>query len=234
MKKILIADDDNLIRQFVKKVLQGISVDVIEASNGREAVQLFKEQRPDMVLLDINMPILNGLHASEKIRQESPLTPILMVTARKETEDKVNGLEFADDYLTKPFDPAELLARVKTALRRQDAISGKGAPLPEELQIHQLKLYLKQWKAQFGEIPLKLSKTEFNLLKTFCLNPNEVLERDYLLKEVWQYEISGQTRTVDNFVMRLRKKLQSAAEGSSVSLPRLETIYGVGYRLKTE
>lgn len=235
--KILIADDDFFISQFLEKMLTKQGFQTFLAKDGPETIQIFEQEDPDLILLDIMMPKLNGFEVCQHIRQTNQTVPILMLTAKVQTTDKVLGLTTgADDYITKPFDRHELLARIHTALRRYSALKQQGVhPViqSQTLEIDGIVVTLDTWKAHFYDEEIDLSKTEFKLLSMFCQQHDKVLDRDFLLKEVWGYEYSGNTRTVDNFVMRLRKKLDKLREKQGHEFPVLETIYGVGYRLKT-
>lgn len=233
MARILVADDDAFILQFIDKVLRSQDHETILTNNGEQALDMFQQNPPDLVLLDVMMPKLDGFQVCQQIRSRDPLVPILMLTARMQVENKVKGLESgADDYITKPFDRLELIARIQSALRRQEALHGKNTvPKIEGISVNHLNLYFKNWQADYRKTPIKLSRTEFKLLRVFCEYADQVLDRDFLLNTVWNYKNPGTTRTVDNFIMRLRKKLQTAVEAHSETTPFLETLYGVGYRL---
>jgi DNA-binding response OmpR family regulator len=233
MARILVADDDAFILQFIDKVLRSQDHETILTSNGEQALDMFQQNTPDLVLLDVIMPKLDGFQVCQQIRSRDPLVPILMLTARMQVENKVKGLDSgADDYITKPFDRFELIARIQSALRRQEALQGKNtAPLADGISVSDLSLHFKSWQADFRKTPLKLSRTEFKLLRIFCEYSDQVLDRDFLLSTVWNYKNTGATRTVDNFIMRLRKKLQTVVEEHGETAPFLETLYGVGYRL---
>jgi DNA-binding response OmpR family regulator len=234
MAKILIADDDPFILQFIEKILRSSEHDPILAHNGQEALSRFSESTPELVLLDVMMPSVSGLDVCRQIRSTHPLIPILLLTARQQIENKVEGLACgADDYITKPFDRQELLARIQAALRRTQAWENHQteAQNSEKIQVNGLNLDLQNWKTEYRHTPIKLSRTEFKLLRTFCENPDQVLNRQYLMNTVWNYEFSGTTRTVDNFIMRLRKKLQGVVSAHGHQFPALETLYGIGYRL---
>jgi len=235
MARILVADDDIFILQFIDKILHSSEYETILVQNGEEALRKYYECAPDLVLLDVMMPKKNGLDVCREIREQNALIPILLLTAKQQIENKVAGLESgADDYITNPFDRHELLARIQSALRRQQAIEGKQeSPSPEKVSIDLLDLYLNTWQAEYNHTPIKLSRTEFKLLRVFCENPDTVIERQYLLNHVWDYEENSSTRTVDNFIMRVRKKLQTLVQAQGESFPNLETLYGIGYRLNS-
>lgn len=235
MIKILIADDDKLISAFITKVLKNHPFELFIANDGAEAVQLFREIQPDLVLLDIMMPKMDGFQVCSHIRQSNQRVPILMLSAKLQTEDKVAGLKLgADDYITKPFDRHELVARIETSLRRAALLDhvpevSDGQPL----DIDGLQIIPETRQVFFHDHEIKLSKTEFNLLKIFGARVNQILDRDTLFQEVWGYEFAGATRTVDNFVMRLRKKLNELLAEHGKEYPFIETLYGVGYRMRS-
>lgn len=234
MARILLADDDATILGFVQMVLESKGYQVLIARNGDEALATFFEQSPDVVLLDIMMPQISGMDVCQRIRAASPLVPIIFLTARQQVQDLVSGLDSgADDYITKPFNRHELLARVQAALRRVQAIRSQHHSNSPILDIEGLIMDTTTHKARYRDTALVLSRTEFRLLQTFCEYAGQVLERDFLLQQVWGYKIAGQSRTVDNFVGRVRRKLQQAVEAAGNEYPQVETIYGVGYRLVT-
>lgn len=231
MARILLADDDATVLGFVQMVLENKGHQVILASNGEEALEIFVDARPDVVLLDMMMPQLNGMDVCQKIRALSPLVPIIFLTAKQQVQDLVSGLASgADDYITKPFNRHELLARVQAALRRDEAIRRQHPQTSPLLEVDGLILDFTTHQARFKEQMLTLSSTEFKLLQIFCEYAGQVLERDFLLQQVWGYK-AGQSRTVDNFVGRIRRKLQEAVEAAEVEFPYIETLYSVGYRL---
>lgn len=232
MARILMADDDATMIDFVRLVLEMQGHHLVMAHNGQEALEIFNKEKPDLVLLDIMMPQMNGMEVCQKIRQQAPLIPILFLSARQQLQDRINGLQQgADDYIVKPFNRKELLARVETALRRNQAIRQQTGHLSRERQIDSLWVNADTHQAIFEQTPLSLSPTEFQLLWTFCDHVNRVLERDFLLQQVWGYDASGQSRTVDIYAGRIRKKLEAVRQQYNQDYPFLETLYGVGYRL---
>lgn len=235
MIKILIADDDKLISAFITKVLKNHPFELFVANDGAEAVRLFREIQPDLVLLDIMMPKMDGFQVCSHIRQSNQRVPILMLSAKLQTEDKVVGLKLgADDYITKPFDRHELVARIETSLRRS-ALLEHVLDIPDDspLEVDGLVIQIDTRQVFFHEHEIKLSKTEFNLLRIFCRRVNQILDRDTLFQQVWGYDFAGATRTVDNFVMRLRKKLNELLAEHAKEYPFIETLYGVGYRMRS-
>lgn len=243
--KILIADDDAFILDYISRILKSEKFELITATNGKEALTLFENNHPDLVLLDVMMPQMDGLEVCAKIREQNALIPIILLTAKQQTSDKVEGLQTgADDYITKPFERQEFLARIERNLKRSRLLQQvssstvQGQPTfsetgPKQLEVDALTVDLESWKVFYNEKPLKTSKTEFELLKLFCENKDQLLDRETLLKEVWGYEYIGNSRTIDNFIMRLRKKMQKLQGDKENVLPLLETVYGMGYRLRS-
>jgi DNA-binding response OmpR family regulator len=234
MARILLADDDPSILGFVQMVLENKGYQVLLARNGGEALQTFFDEQPDVVLLDVMMPQVNGMDVCQRIRASAPLVPIIFLTARQQVQDMVSGFDSgADDYITKPFNRHELLARVQAALRRVEALRRERHDPAPRLEIEELLIDSASHQAYFRDQILNLSPTEFKLLQTFCEYPGQVLERDFLLNQVWGYKFASQSRTVDNFVGRVRRKLLEAIEQAGARFPYIETLYGVGYRLVT-
>lgn len=234
MNRILIVDDDPFIHDYLHRVLKPEYPDLVDAETIEEGWQLFEKYPPDLVLLDISLPDGSGLDLCRRIREREPLLPVLILSARYELQDRVNGLTGgADDYIVKPFEREELIARVVTALRRHEAILNRSAQVSDVLEIAGLSIKTDSWEVLFAGQAVQLSKTEFKLLRLLAQNADKVLERDFLLQEVWGFEAGSSTRTVDNFVMRVRKKLAVAVAAAGLDWPMLETSYGVGYSLRT-
>ncbi|MEE9277950.1 MAG: response regulator transcription factor [Dehalococcoidia bacterium] len=220
---ILVADDEPNIRELVRLYLSKEGYDVEFASNGPEALDKALRLKPDLVVLDLMMPKLDGFEVTKAIREQSDV-PILMLTVRKEDTVKVAGLELgADDYLTKPFNPKELVARVKAILRRADGIRRSGV----QVSVGALALDRQRREAVLGGQPLTLRTKEFDLLFTLAQNAGIAMSREQLLSLVWGYAYSGETRTVDVHINHLRQHLQ----GSEI---RIETLRGVGYKLTAD
>lgn len=232
MVRILFADDDPRILDFVKIVLTRQNYQVLAACHGEEALEIFFNQTVDLVILDIMMPKLSGLDVCLKIRQSSPLVPIIFLSARSDIPDRIKGLRLgADDYIVKPFNSQELLARVETALRRSHAIQNhQKSPTFVTMGYLNLDHHLQQ--AYFNRQSLTLSSTEFKLLALFCEYPDQILSRDFLIQQIWGDGFQ-QSRTLDNFVGRLRRKLNQAISEKNLEGPLLESVYRVGYQLKT-
>src|SRR3990170_8827417 len=224
--KILVVDDDESIRELAGLYLQKEGYEVLSAADGPQALEATREARPALVVLDIMLPGMSGFEVCRALRQESDV-PILMLTARDEDVDKIVGLELgADDYLTKPFNPREMVARVKAILRRYEG----GLPAGRagaRLQVGALAVDKQRREASVGDRHLSLRTKEFDLLVAFVAHAGIVLTREQLLDLVWGYEFYGETRTVDVHVQHLRQKLA----GSGVML---QTVRGVGYKLVEE
>ena len=218
--RILVADDDRHIVDLVRMYLAKAGYDVATARDGDEATKLLREQTFDLAILDIMMPGQDGLQIIRNLRRRSEL-PVIFLTARSGDVDKVAGLQFgADDYVTKPFNPAELVARVQSVLRRSRAAT---EPSGEQINVGELQMDVRNRRAIVKDMPLALTPKEFDLLATFARFANITLDREKLLDLVWGTSFYSM-RTVDVHVVRLRSKL----EGSGV---RIETVWGSGYRL---
>ncbi|MBP8036386.1 MAG: response regulator transcription factor [Negativicutes bacterium] len=227
MSKVLIVEDEANIRQLVKYNLEKESFQVIEAEDGLQGLRLAKAEKPDLVLLDLMLPQMDGLEVCRSLKgnQATAALPIIMLTAKSEEIDKVIGLELgADDYMTKPFSPRELVARVKAVLRR----SQKEAALPGELSVGRLRFNFSRYEVHMGNAKLELTPKEYELLKMLATNLGKVFTREQLLEKVWGYEYFGDTRTVDVHVRHLRAKMSTDPETADA----LETIRGFGYRLR--
>lgn len=204
MAKILIVEDDLSTIQFLKPELLHEGFDICVATDGRAALQVFEDEKPDLILLDIMLPELNGIEVLRRIRKTSN-TPIIMVTARNETYDKVNGLNAgADDYISKPFEIEELLARVNAVLRRNsNPHSTQG-----ELTNGEITLFTKNMTASVNGNLIQLSKTEYLLLKLFMENRGEVLSRNRIIDEVWGKEYVIEQNAIDVYLNYIRNKLK--------------------------
>lgn len=224
---ILIAEDDAHIRQGLADTLESEGYRVTVAEDGKQALAAFGESRPDLVLLDVMMPGLSGYNVCGKIRNQDPSTPILMLTAKGEEIDKVVGLEKgADDYVTKPFGIHELLARIRALLRRTQAREAPTPALPPELVMGDAVVHRSRYEITRGKETLSISARELHLLEVFYQHPGDVLSRDQLLDQVWGIEYLGTTRTLDQHIAQLRKKIESNPAEPKV----LTTVHGVGYR----
>ena len=226
MKRILIIEDDAAILRGLKDNLEYESYEVLTAADGEEGYYLIKEKKPDLIILDLMLPKMNGYELCRKVRNEGVTTPILMLTARSEEMDRVHGLDLgADDYVTKPFSVPELLARIRAIIRRIQ--KAKTGDLPSNLHFGEVSVDFKCFEARKGDKVLEMSRKEFGILRLLAARAGEVITRDELLDEVWGYDQYPTTRTVDNHVALLRTKLED-----DPSKPRhLITVHGVGYKL---
>jgi DNA-binding response OmpR family regulator len=205
MKTILIIEDDISILRGLKDNLEYEGYRVLKASDGKKGLQLALESTSDLLLLDIMLPELNGFEICRKVKKEKSELPIIMITARGSEMDKVLGLDIgADDYITKPFSIPELLARIRAIFRRFD----KAAKMPDHIEFANIKINFKKFQAFAGNHEIKLSSKEFSILKYFIEHEGEAIHRHDLLNAVWGYKAMPTTRTVDNFILDLRKKLE--------------------------
>jgi len=220
---ILVVDDEINIIQLVQLYLQREGYRVESASDGKTALTMVDLLAPAMMILDIMLPELDGLEVCRRLRAVDNQIPIIMLTARDEDIDKILGLELgADDYLTKPFNPRELVARVKSILRRQGR--NQLAESPKVLHIADLLIDEHQREVKINGTLISLRAQEFEVLFTLAHNRGRVMTREQLLSQAWGYDFAGETRTVDVHVAQLRRKL-------SASSVRIETVTGIGYKL---
>ncbi|HXF82031.1 MAG TPA: response regulator transcription factor [bacterium] len=223
-RTVLIAEDEPEIADVVRQYLEKDGYRVIVSRDGVRAVEAYARLRPDLVLLDLMLPGLDGYEVCRRIRAQGP-TPVIMLTARDEEMDKVVGLELgADDYITKPFSPREVVARVRAVLRRAQ---GGGAPEAERVRVHDLEIDPARFEAFRAGRPLNLTPTEFKLLLALARHPGRVFTRLQLIDQVQGYAFEGYERTVDAHVKNLRQKLEPDPRRPRYIL----TVHGVGYRL---
>ena len=224
--KILVVDDDEHIAELISLYLIREGYDTKEVYNGNDAVKAFEEYKPNLIMLDIMLPGLDGYGVCKEIRKTSGV-PIIMLTAKGDTIDKVLGLELgADDYMVKPFEPKELTARVKAVLRRYDKTENtvdENVLTYDNLEIN-LSNYTVKYYGEFLNFPPK----EFELLYFLAKRPNQVFTRDQLLDKIWGYEYIGDTRTVDVHIKRIREKFNRKDKWS------VKTVWGVGYKFEVE
>lgn len=220
-ERILVVDDEPNIVDLARMYLEKEGYRVESASDGAQALERIQAREPALIVLDLMLPEVDGFEVCRRTRASSDV-PIIMLTARDEDVDKIVGLELgADDYLTKPFNPRELVARVKAILRRRDRSI---RPNDKPLHVADLSIDPARREVTVGGQPIELRAKEFDLLQAFAENKGIVLTREQLLNKVWGYDFYGETRTVDVHVAHLRKRLK----GSRVSI---ETLTGVGYKL---
>lgn len=223
---ILIADDNVEIIDILTPYLKREGYDVVSALNGEEALNEFKISNPSLILLDVMMPIIDGMEVCRIIRRESDV-PIIMLTARGEYNDKILGLELgADDYIVKPFSPGEVIARIKAIFRRiANAESSSNS-----LTLHNLEINIETYTVKINHIPITLTKKEIELLYLLASNPGRVFTRDVLLDKIWGYEYFGNSRTVDTHIKRLRSKLNIKDD----FLWDIKTLWGLGYKFEVK
>ena len=222
MATILIVDDEPKITRLVRDNLESAGFGVLTAGDGREALMRVRTERPDLVILDLGLPQLDGLDVTRSLRRDGDL-PIIMLTARDDETDKLIGLELgADDYVTKPFSPRELVARVRAVLRRHD----RGAS-DEVLRAGALTLDVPRMRLEIGGAPIELTATEFSLLAAMARQPGRVFTRSQLLDAIHGIAFESYERAIDAHVKNIRRKIEANPHD-----PRhLLTVYGVGYRL---
>jgi DNA-binding response OmpR family regulator len=224
--KILVVDDDKNISELLRLYLEKEGFSVVAAYDGLEAVKKFEDSTPDLILLDIMLPGLDGWQVCREIRKKSD-KPVIMITAKGETFDKVLGLELgADDYIVKPFDTKEVVARIKAVLRRYLTKSDEKI---KEVKYDHLSVNLTNYELRINAVHVDAPPKELELLYHLASNPNRVFTRDQLLDEVWGFEYYGDSRTVDVHVKRLREKLEGKSDKWS-----LKTVWGVGYKFETQ
>lgn len=223
-KKILIVEDEANIRELLRLYLEREGYTVLEAENGVEGIKKWKSDKPDMLLLDIMMPVMDGWEVCREIRAESDV-PIIMLTAKGETADRVSGLEMgADDYIVKPLEMPEVIARVRAVFRR---IAPDDAP--EKLSFDNLVIDKQAYDLVIKGKRVDAPPKEIELLYFLASSPNRVFTRAQLLDEVWGFDYFGDTRTVDVHVKRLREKLEGVSDKWE-----LKTVWGVGYKFETK
>ncbi len=229
--KILIVDDEVHILQLVRFNLEKEGYTVIEALDGQQACNIIKQEKPDLIILDLMLPKMDGFEVCRFIQKDSEIgdIPIIMLTARSEEIDKILGLEIgADDYVTKPFSPRELLARVKARLRRishRDTTPGSN---DETIKFQGLTIDPERFEVYLYDRKLDLTPKEFELLRYLAKNRGRVLTRDMLLEKIWGYEYIGDSRTVDVHIRHLRQKMEPTPESPKY----IETVRGIGYKFK--
>lgn len=226
--KILVVDDEPSITKSVQYSLEKEGYTVIVADNGIDAIELARKERPNLAILDVMIPQLDGYEVCRTIRAEMPI-PIIMLTAKGEEIDKVVGLEIgADEYLTKPFSLRELQARIKAMLRLVSRFKASKPDEPEKIEIGELVIDLNRHEVYLSGESLQLTLKEFELLKLLALNANKVLSREYLIEQVWGYDFAGEGRTVDVHIHWLREKIEKDPNTPI----RIQTVRGVGYRFE--
>ncbi len=225
-QKVLVVEDDINIAELLRLYLQKDGFEVSHAADGGKAVEMAREIQPDLVLLDIMLPVMDGWQVCRELRKTMKM-PIIMLTAKGETEDKVSGLEMgADDYIVKPFEVKELLARVHAVLRRT---GDDGKPKSKKLTFDKLVINLDSYELIVDGKKIDTPPKEMELLYHLAATPNRVYTRNQLLDEVWGFDYFGDSRTVDVHIKRLREKLEGVSDKWT-----LKTVWGVGYKFEAE
>jgi two-component system response regulator MprA len=222
VKTILVVDDEPAVRDALARALKAQHYGVITAVDGKQALQAVGDDRPELVLLDVLMPVMDGFETCRRLRELGDRTPVLMLTARDAVGDRVEGLDAgADDYVVKPFALEELLARVRALLRRS------GAPGDEPLRFADLVLEPVSREVRRNDRPIELSRTEYNLLELFLLNPRRVLTREVIFDRVWGYDFGPTSNSLDVYIGYLRRKTEAGGKARLI-----HTVRGVGYALR--
>lgn len=232
-KKVLVVDDEQSILTLLQYNLQQAGFECLTAMDGEEGLNLAIQSNPDVILLDLMLPKLDGMEVCKELRQQRNSTPILMLTAKDDELDKILGLELgADDYMTKPFSPREVIARIKAVLRRsqyqQEAPLIESVDKEESIRIADLKIFPNFYEAYFKDELIELTPKEFELLLYLAKHKGRVLTRDQLLSAVWNYDFVGDTRIVDVHISHLREKVESNTKKPIY----IKTIRGLGYKLE--
>ncbi len=226
-KRALVVEDDSNIAELLRLYLEKDGFEVLHAADGGEGIRMARENEPDLILLDIMLPVVDGWVVCSEVRKSSQV-PIIMLTAKGETFDKINGLEMgADDYVTKPFEVKELMARIHAVMRRSDG----EAPRQNEkrLSFDKLTIDLDSYELVVDGKRVEAPPKEMELLYHLASSPNRVFTRNQLLDEVWGFDYFGDSRTVDVHIKRLREKLEGVSEKWS-----LKTVWGVGYKFELQ
>ena len=225
-QKILIIEDDKSVQQLIRMYLVNDGFEVIFSMDGKEGLDKALNDNPDLILLDLNLPKIDGIEICKKVRINSDV-PIIMVTAKIEELDRLDGLENgADDYITKPFSPRELVARVKAVLRRVNTSGNKQVQISENIQSGDIYLDTASRRVRIKENNVTVTPTEYRLLNFFIESSGRVVSRDQIIESVFGYDFSGYDRTVDTHISNLRKKLENSGLRKGV----FSTVYGMGYR----
>ncbi|WP_422361447.1 response regulator transcription factor [Reichenbachiella sp.] len=226
MNKILVVDDEPAMREGLADNLLFEGYEVDQAEDGKVALQKVQEQSYDLIVLDVMMPELSGFDVCKKLRMDGNKVPVILLTAKGEEIDRVLGLELgADDYITKPFSLRELLARVKAVLRRTQGAVNTSTQQFEKIGL--MEVDFKNFIARVDQQEVKLSHREFEVLKFLKDHQQEIVSRDELLKNIWKYDEFPTTRTVDNFILRLRQKVETNPNDPKIIL----TVHGMGYKM---
>lgn len=230
--KVLVVDDEHSIVTLLQYNFEQAGFDCLTAMDGEEGKRMAETEAPDIIVLDLMLPKLDGIEVCKLLRQQKIMTPILMLTAKDDEFDKILGLELgADDYMIKPFSPREVIARVKAILRRTQVQSENKDDTEDDLgqiEIGNLRIYPEKYEAYIKDNLLEFTLKEFELLLYLAQNKNRVLTRDQLLSAVWNYDFAGDTRIVDVHISHLREKIEEDTKKPSY----IKTIRGLGYKLE--
>jgi len=225
-KKVLVVEDDINISELLRLYMEKDGFEVFQATDGSEGIRMAQEKAPDLILLDIMLPVVDGWVVCSEVRKTSQV-PIIMLTAKGETFDKVSGLEMgADDYVTKPFEVKELMARIHAVMRRTEG-EGAAHPVEKKLVFDKLVVNLDSYELVVDGKRMEVPPKEMELLYHLASSPNRVFTRNQLLDEVWGFDYFGDSRTVDVHIKRLREKLEGVSDKWS-----LKTVWGVGYKFE--
>lgn len=222
--KVLVADDDPNVREIIRLYFEKQQIDLVVATDGREAIELMEKEAPDIVILDVMMPQMDGFDACREIRKKWD-TPIIMLTAKDEEFDRVLGLELgADDYVTKPFSPRELVARIRAILRRLQPKAKVEEEVLRSLAFNQLTIDVDKREVVAAGEKVSFRPKEFDLLVHLAKSPGSVLSREQLLEQVWGYDYFGDVRTIDVHIKKIRQRLEK------LPYECIHTVWGIGYK----
>ncbi|KPN19264.1 MULTISPECIES: response regulator transcription factor [Arthrobacter] len=224
--RLLVVDDEPNIRELLSTSLRFAGFDVVAAGNGREALAAVDEHSPDLAVLDVMLPDMDGFTLTRRLRAAGRHFPVVFLTARDDTEDKVTGLTVGgDDYVTKPFSLDEVVARIRAVLRRTQPLDDDDAVI----RVEDLELDDDAHEVRRGGVTIELSPTEFKLLRYLMLNPNRVLSKAQILDHVWEYDFNGDASIVESYISYLRRKIDRSPDAPAL----IQTKRGVGYLLRT-
>jgi DNA-binding response OmpR family regulator len=222
---VLIVEDEESIRKFVRINLERAGFRVLEAENGEEGIKISRQEKIDIVLLDLMLPGIDGFQVCKILRKELPHLGIIMLTAKSQDVDKIMGLEYGtDDYMTKPFNPIELVLRVKSLSRRMETIGNTQEKNTLKFKPFEIDLYSRKFYKE--DVEIELTPTEYSIAKLFIENPGKAFKRDEILNLVWGYDFVGDSKIVDVNIRRLRSKIENDSSNPTF----IETVWGVGYR----
>ena len=224
--KLLVVDDEFNILELLATSLRFAGFEVVTAGNGREALEKAHAENPDLIVLDVMMPGMDGFEVTRRLRENGTTTPVLFLTAKDATEDKVTGLGVGDDYVTKPFSLDEVIARIHAILRRSRSIQDEDDAV---LRVDALSLNVDTHEVFLDDEEIDLSPTEFNLLHYLMLNANRVLSKAQILDHVWEYDFNGDSSIVESYISYLRRKIDNNRENHE---PLIHTKRGVGYMIR--